>query len=95
MKGWNWALIYRASVVALLALILAQLSGVLDLRTLPHDLRRLARDISNIGQPKEEPAPWVPASAGSEPARSGIERLYADDIEKAYERAFRDSQRKP
>lgn len=70
MKGWNWALIYRGSVVALLALILAQLAGVVDLR---HDAARTWRAIWAEPRPEEEPAPMRPGQAG------GLGSAYEED----------------
>jgi len=58
----NWELAYKVSVVALLALILAQLSDVVDLR---HDVAFAVRRLSNIGKAEEAPAPSAPRRPGS------------------------------
>jgi hypothetical protein len=55
----NWTAIYRAGVVALLLLILGQMTGALDLR---HDLANAARAIASAGREEERPAP--PAARG-------------------------------
>jgi hypothetical protein len=50
----NWVAVYRAAVVVLLALILAQLAGFLDLR---RDLRMAWRTLTTRHLPEELPAP--------------------------------------
>lgn len=59
----NWDRIYRATVVILLALILAQQAGFMDLR---HDSARAWREVfSPPARPEEEPAPATPGQRGN------------------------------
>lgn len=73
----GWGLAYRITVIVLLALILAQLAGVVDLR---YDAPRAWRALWASQRAEEEPAPLRPGqrdafgSAHEEDAISALSR---------------------
>jgi hypothetical protein len=83
----SWNLVYRLSVIALLILILAQLTGLFDLRGLPSELRTTVKSLRNAGGEQEGPTPWQPSTPSSGQRTGGIAAIYEEDNRRREEAA--------